>query len=258
VENEKLDINKGIAFMNSPIKYPVFEVEENAFLRQKILSTAIPQTDSKYFQINRRFNISDEERIVSKELVDCMGIYEEGDWWCLTVVKIKFSDNQVKYIFLPLSSGIVNTEAPTIKGLFDNQSSLIGLITKSAFYGERHWVLFDAIADLKFLQQLMYLFFPTDPYTVLLDTEFGGKFNFYLPTQISMKEISTSNMSMEFKEGHDISIKYNETHQIILYKDMKPISDVLSLQEKENLIGYITYSNPLLSELLIGVLVRVP
>jgi hypothetical protein len=248
--------------MNPPIKYPIFEVEENAFLKQKILPTAIPQTDSRYFQINRRFNISED--IVSKELIDCMGIYEEGDWWCLTVIKIIISDDQFKYIFLPLTSGIVNVESPTLKGLFDNQSPLVGLITNSAFYGERHWILYDAIANVDFVQKLIYLFFPTkgipenhpNLHTVIQDTEFGGKFDFHLLTEITTKEIKNMEMSLEFIENNNFSINYENTHQIILYRYLREIKDVTDLINKENVIGYITYSNLSLPELLIGILVK--
>jgi|GEM_PF-5530936 len=239
--------------MNPTIKYPIFEVEENAFLTQKILPVAIPQTDSKYFQANRRCNISEED-IVSKELIDCMGIYEEGDWWCLAVIKINVRDGQFKYLFLPLASGIVKEE------FFETHSPLIGITTNSTFYGERHWILYDALeevrfGDIKFVQKLIDLFFPPNPYMVIQNAELGGKFDFHLIKENNMYETYGNEMFLEWTENNDLSIKYGNTYEIILYRYIQPINAV-DLKEKENVIGYITYSSPFLSELLIGVLLK--
>lgn len=222
---------KGITYMDSSIKYPIFEIGENIELLQKILPSAIPQIDSRYFQVNRRFNIFEEN--LSKDLIDYMSIYEEGDWWCLTVVKITLNDNQTNYIFLPLTLGIADYESPTAYTLFDTQSPVAGVVTNSSFYGKRNWILYDAVSDTIFCKKLIYLFLPhknipeehPNAYAVIQDTGYGGKFDFHLLKEITHKDIKTREMLVEFTGNNDFSIKYNNIHQIILYRYLQPIND---------------------------------
>lgn len=256
------NINNGITHMDSSTKYPTFEIGENAELWQEILPIAIPQIGSKYFQANLRFKIF--EKILSKDLIDYMSIYEEGDWWCLTVIKITFNDNQIKYIFLPLSAGAADYESPAKFTLFDNQNPVIGMVTNSTIYGKRSWVLYDAVSDVAFCKKLINLFLPhknipenhPNAYTVIQKTGFGGKFDFHLLNENNFKEVNHTKMIIEFTENNDISVKYNNIYQLVLHKYAQPVNNISHLKKEENLIGYITYSNPSLPELLVGILVN--
>ena len=81
--------------MDQPeISYPGFELEDTVEALEDILVKAIPEINLQYFDTNPRFiNV---EKIASLSLVDYLGIYEEGDWWALSILKAIHTNGQLK------------------------------------------------------------------------------------------------------------------------------------------------------------------
>jgi hypothetical protein len=74
--------------------YPIFKVEDNVETWEGVLAEAIPEINPLYFEKNPRFR--GLGKIKSKVMLDYMSIYEEGDWWVLTVIKAMSVGGQSK------------------------------------------------------------------------------------------------------------------------------------------------------------------
>lgn len=136
--------------MQTEFTTPIFQVEDDIEAWERLLETAIPQIPPQYFPTNARFKSLGN--ISSSMLVDYMGLYEEGDWWVLTIIKITDLYGLSKYLFLPLTSRIDGASGGDLDDslIFGLDNVAFELETFSQLYGRRRWQIFDAFADFQF------------------------------------------------------------------------------------------------------------
>lgn len=228
--------------------YPVFKIEDNVSAWEGILETALVQLGHLYFSKNTRFPNLGE--ISEAHYVDHLGIYEEGDWWALTIISVKNKSREAYHLFLPLF-GAINTQPE------NNENVAFGIITESGSYGRREWKLLDAFTDDDFRKKLLHLFLPWDDrlnaYTEI--SERGtGKFSFHLKHGYDKEIRPIGKDFLRVTSSGNTLVKYENGFRLIFPQTLQR-KDISILEKSDHIIGWITYSNKDLGTLVIGVLI---
>lgn len=234
--------------------YSIFEVEEVVESRGPEYKEIIPKVGARYFFSNPRFRSLGQ--VSFPQMIDYLGIYEEGDRWTLTILE-GMVNNAVKYLFLPLTEGMPldpeNNEYGKPKPAF-------GIETNSPFYGKRQWQVFDAFADELFHQKLYNLFLPwrdvpenhVNAYVSLQESGIGS-FKFH--TKYELKEpIGLKGGEVEFVES-DLLLRFAE-YSLRIYQTLPAIIDIQLLEESPEVAGWIEYAGEKGLHLLIGILYK--
>lgn len=234
--------------------YSIFEVEEVVESRGPEYKEIIPKVGARYFFSNPRFRSLGQ--VSFPQMIDYLGIYEEGDRWTLTILE-GMVNNAVKYLFLPLTEGMPldpeNNEYGKPKPAF-------GIETNSPFYGKRQWQVFDALADQLFHQKLCNLFLPwrnvpenhINAYVTIQESK-NGSFKFH--TKHELKEpIGLKGGEMELIES-DLLLRFAE-HSLRIYQTLPTTIDIKLLEESPEIAGWIEYTGQQGLRLLIGVLYK--
>jgi hypothetical protein len=243
---------------------PTFKVTRNIEAYEHILDKAVSEINLLYFETNSRFK--GLGKISSPTLVDYMGIYEEGDWWALTVIKVTDSNHLPKYLFLPLTTRNVSSvsfEEGTLP--FDLGKAVFDLETHSETEGVFNMEMIDAFTDIHFYWKLINLFLPwknipsnhVNAYTTIHESGIG-KFTFHSPQNFQLNRSYMSGVLPKLTNTGDMSLQYGDSYQLVLHKFLSDTDDINSLQSTPNLLGWITYSGLHLPELLIGTLLSRP
>ncbi len=211
--------------------YPLFKIEDNVDAWEKLLEQAIPKIQPAFFLTSQRFNKLKGNLSVS--LVDYLGIYEEGDWWVLTVLKFETLDKSTVYIFLPLTSIIPNQQE-----MIADENIAFGIETESSFYGKRNWKIVEATSLLPEISKLFYIEEPICDFIELHQGKFGG-FDFHLKEKLQ-KELWRIETKVEFLPSGETQIKYKNSYSLIFPIYLAPVNS-LEL-DSPGTIGYITYS----------------
>ena len=217
--------------------YPVFKVDEFFDNQLSIFKEAVPKIDPRYFGLNARF--CSLGQISSPMLVDYIGIYEEGDGWVLTIVKV-IINNSTQYLFLPFTADMSRLESPPNNTQVQTfGKAAFGFETNSPMYGKRQWQVFDAFADDQFYQKLTDLFFPwngsDDPvnaYTTIYESGIG-KFTFRTKPEQNISVFQ--NGKYEFTETYFV-IKW-DNFQLCLYQAMPTLIDIETLETSSDIVG---------------------
>ena len=233
--------------------YPIFKVEEMVTSRGPEYKQIIPQINSRYFNSNPRFKSLGQ--VSSPRFIDYMGIYEEGDRWTLIIIKATIN-NAIQYLFLPLTETIHPDPRCPVYG-----KPAFGIETNLPDYGKREWQVFDAFADVNFMQKLCNLFFPwvgvsenhVNAYIDIQESgigrfEFYTKYAFVKPLAFYDGEVEPIESCFVLKLGG---------HNLRIYQTLPVIEDTKSLQDAQDVMGWISYSGEQGLKLLIGVLYRV-
>jgi len=242
--------------MKNKYDYPTFKVDEGTKGLLSVLEQAIPQIKPQYFSVNPRF--ADLAKVTSCSLVDYMGVYESGDLWVLTIIKINHLDGATNYIFLPLSSRIAGVDyQPQIHedlpiGL---NISAFGKETNSKEYGLRKWELYDALADIEFQRTILRLF-STDNWLDIMKSE-KGQFNFQaskdLPPIPDWNKLKNAFRISDKRHGC-IFLNYHNAYQIEFSAILnKNDTNILSLPD---VLGEIVYVGENNLKLVVGVVKR--
>jgi hypothetical protein len=237
--------------------YPVFKVDENFNKQILVFKQAVPKIAPRYFESNSRFHSLGQ--VSSLSLVDTLGIYEEGDAWVLTIVKVNIN-NSPQYIFLPFTSDI-----PQPKSSFDkSQIQTLGKAafvfeTNSPLYGKRQWIMVDAFTDYKFCPKLINLFLPwrgvsenhVNAYTTVYESGIG---KFIFQTKPKQKIPLLRRWKYEFMDSCFV-IKWDNLH-LDLYQTLPALVDIKTLDTSSDVIGWITYHGGENLQLIIGILYK--
>jgi hypothetical protein len=240
---------------NMEWNYPVLKVDESFQKQIPAFKQAVPGMDPRYFGLNARFKTLGQ--VSSPELVDTLGIYEEGDGWVITVIKATIH-NSTQYLFLPFCSAapeLPSGEAQT--PMFGKAA--FGFETESPRYGKRHWQMVDAFTDYKFFPKLINLFLPREgvsqehvnAYTTVYESGIG---KFIFQTKHKQKIPSLRRWKYRF-EGSRFSIKGDHFH-LDVYQTLPTRIDPKAMETSPDIIGWISYSGAESLQLLIGVLRR--
>jgi len=237
--------------------YPVFKVDEFFENKLPVFKQAVPKIDPRYFGYNSRFHSLGQ--VLSLSLVDYMGIYEEGDSWVLTVVKVNIN-NSAQYLFLPFTTDTPQPESsPNNIQIHTFGKAAFGFETNSPTYGKRQWQVFDAFTDYMFYQKLINLFLPwenvsqTHVNAYMTVYESGvGKFTFQ--TKHEQKIPLLRFWKYEFMGSYFV-IKWDNFH-LDLYQTLPTMVDIKALETSPDVIGWITYSGAEDLQLIIGILYK--
>ena len=232
-------------------RYPIFKVDEDIVSWGRAFERIIPEIAPRYFFSNPRFRQLGQ--VSSPRLVDWLGIYEEGDFWILTIVAVTI-EGILQYLFLPLTSVISSDHR--IPGL---GSPAFGLETSSSFHGKRRWKVCDAFIDPAFQRKIFDLFLPcTDiPEThvnayVQLQKSGIGDFDFHSKYDLAEPLYLDGRCELEyFGTGIRLSLSdyYLEIHQVL-----PTTVDSGQLEGSSQVVGWIDYSRKPGLRLWIGVL----
>jgi len=214
--------------------YPILDVGDNIEAWEKSLEQAIPKILPTFFSKSKRFSWI--QSYSSLSLIDYMGIYEEGDWWALTIVKVDFLDKPSIIIFLPIT-GIISNQLQAS----DDENIAFGIKTESAFYGIRNWKIIDAFLGTGFLIQLSKLFYKNEDVCDYIDLHKSkiGIFDFHLKND-APNNLWERKMGIKFLPSGEAQINYENSYSLIFPTQVT--SRRLFDLESPNLIGYITYS----------------
>jgi len=235
--------------------YPVFKVDEFFNDKLPVFKQAVPKIVPHYFESNSRFNSLGQ--VSSPSLVDYMGIYEEGDGWVLTVIKVLIN-NSTQYLFLPFTSDIPHPDSSSNNTQIQTfGKAAFGFETNSPMYGKRQWQVFDAFADYKFYQKLLNLFLPwkdvpqnhVNAYTTVYESGVG---RFIFQTKHEQTAPLLRVQKYEFEESR-LVIKGDNFH-LDLYQILPNAIDIKTLEASPDVLGWITYSGEV--QLLIGILYK--
>ena len=241
--------------------YPTFKVEDNVHAWERQLAQAIPQIGPRFFSSNPRFRRLGE--IAAPTLVDYMGIYEEGDWWVITIIKTGSPNGTPRYSLFPLTDDTFRVlGSPLVRIFLGSRDIAFGLETDSQFHGHRQWKLVDALAAPAFWVKLLFLFpLLEEKYEHWLHTyitvhESGiGTFNFHLKEDIQERVREIRGIAIKVTRSDDTLIKYGRAFQLVLPLAL-PSADTSALETSEAVIGWITYTGPQNTDLLVGTLKR--
>ena len=239
--------------MKNKYDYQIFKVDEGTEGLLNVLEQAIPQINPQYFLVNPRF--AHLTKVTSCSLVDYMGVYESGDLWVLTIIKINHLDSATNYIFLRsllvLRALIINRKIHEDLPIGLDISVSFGTETNSKAYGVKNGH-YDALADIQFQRTIQRLF-STDNW---LDIKKSGKgqFNFKLP------KTSTNSDWNRLKDAFRISDKrngcmylnYHNTYQIEFSTPLR-IYDT-NILSSPDVLGEIVYKGD--NDLSVGVILR--
>jgi hypothetical protein len=237
--------------------YPLFKVDELFENKLPVFKQAVPKIAPRYFWLNSRFHSLGQVSLPS--LVDYMGVYEEGDGWVLTVVRVNIN-NSTQYLFLPFTSDIPQPESsPNDRQIQAFGKAAFGLETNSPMYGKRQWQVFDAFTDYKFYQKLMNLFLPREgipqnhvnAYTTVYESGIG---KFIFQTKHEQEASLLRVEKYEFVES-DLSIKGSNFH-LDLYQTLPTVVDIESMETSPDVMGWITYSGEENLQLIVGILYK--
>ena len=237
--------------------YPLFKVDEYFNKRLPVYRLAVPKIAPRYFESNSRFHSLGQ--VLSPSLVDYMGVYEEGDAWVLTVVKVNIN-NSAQYIFLPFTSDFPQPESHASTTLIQTfGKAAFGFETDAPTYGKRQWQMVDAFTDYKFCPKLMNLFLPwegvpqnhVNAYTSIYESGVG---KFIFQTKPEQKIPLLRRWKYEFKESCFV-IKSDNFH-LDLYQTLPASVDTKTLEESPDVIGWIGYSGEENLQLVIGILYK--
>jgi hypothetical protein len=245
------------------LHYPIFKIDDTGEARDNILSQAVAEIDPLYFETNPRFKGMGKSS--SPILVDCMLVYEEGDRWDLTIVRVLDTNGQSKYLFLPLVADIESEMTTKISQFvpIDLGDVAFGLETHSQLMGTRNWKVVDAFSDFGFIMKLINLFLsrerldPNHPnaYTEIRDRGIGRfVFHFSPDFQKGWKHSFGIGILPEHTETGEISLEYGGLYRLVINSILPTATDIVSLQSAPNVAGWIIYSGPQTPDLLIGVL----
>jgi hypothetical protein len=235
--------------------YPVFKVDELFKNKLPVFKQAVPKIDPRYFGLNSRFKSLGQ--VSSLDLVDYMGIYEEGDAWILTVIKATIN-NLTHYLFLPFTSDIPRPgSSPGNIQIQEFGKAAFGFETNSPMHGKRQWQVFDAFTDYKFYPKLIDLFLPwkgvsqnhVNAYTTVYESGIG---KFIFQTKHEQKIPLLRKWKIEFTESCFV-IKWDNVH-LDLYQTLPALVDIRTMETSPGVIGWITYSGEEDLQLIIGIL----
>lgn len=77
------------------LPYPIFKIDDTAEAGEDILSKAVSEMSPLYFKKHPRFKKLGA--VTSPILINYMRVYEEGDGWNLTIVRVLGKNGQPKY-----------------------------------------------------------------------------------------------------------------------------------------------------------------
>lgn len=230
--------------------YPIFQVDEVVESRGSEYKRIVPNISPHYFFSNPRFRSLGQ--VSFPTLIDYMDIYEKGDGWTLTIIKVEIN-NTIQYLFLPLTASIPPDPRNSEYG-----NPAFGIETNSSFYGKRKWQVFDAFADWIFYQKLCNLFLSTEKIpqfhvNAFLDLHESGIGNFFFHTKSELKEpIHFGGGKMEMA-GADLLLRFAK-HELKIYQLLPNMNENKSITESSDVTGWIEYSGENGLHLLIGVL----
>jgi hypothetical protein len=239
--------------------YPVFEVDE--FFNKKLTAfkQAVPKISPDYFLANPRF--SSLSRVLSPELVDYLGIYEEGDGWVLTVVKV-IVNQAIEYLFLPFTSvGVQSGPLPYEELLRSKlRTPAFGFETNSPAHGKRQWQVVDALADYKFHQKLTNPFQPREgipqnhvnAYVRVYESGIG---RFGFESKDENKIPLLRKWKYEFQQSCFV-IRWDNNSHLDLFQTLPAMAGMEKLKTSSKVLGWISYSGEADLQLLVGVLYR--
>ncbi len=226
--------------------YPIFDATDNVEAWEKLLARAIPLMNPLYFAANPRFKGLGP--VTHAELLDYLGVYDEGDWWVLTIIATTDTNGQVHHIFLPL----------TTKERASDSDIAFGVETVSAFHGKRSWKIIDAFGEQAFIFKLLHLFetwehVPEDHSNACTAFHEGeaGKFVFHAPGSFQMNQLSHMSASIEITASGELRLTYADRYRLeILGILMEPNAGTeFSIS---GAIGTIAYHQEGMPALLIG------
>jgi hypothetical protein len=239
--------------------YPIFQADESFEKKFPVYQQAIPKISLEYFAANPRF--SSLGRVASPELVDYMGVYEEGDGWVLTVIKVIVNDS-VEYLFLPFASGIPKPESLAAKKLLPSGfgKPAFGFETDSPEYGKRQWQLVDALADYKFHQKLTNLFqplegIPQNHVNAYVRVYESGNGRFVFEAKDEKKIPILRRWKYEFQRSCFV-IRWDNNSHLDLFQTLPAMAEMEKLKTYPEVMGWITYSGEANLQLLVGVVFR--
>ena len=237
--------------------YPVFKVDEFFENKLPVFRQAVPKIDPRYFGLNARFHSLGQ--VSSPNLVDYMGIYEEGDSWVLTVVKCLIN-NSTQYLFLPFTAGIPQAESsPNNVQIPTFGKAAFGFETDSPMYGIRQWQVFDAFTDYKFYQKLINLFLPwegvpqnhVNAYITVYKSGIG---KFIFQTKHGQKTTQLRVRKYKFVESCLVIEGYG--FHLDFYQTLPTVVDIGTLKASPSIMGWVTYSGEENLQLIIGILYK--
>lgn len=186
--------------------YPVFRSAEES----TDLSEILPCVSAEYFASSVRFQC--KKTIESVELVADTQYWDEGDWWAITLLSINYADNSSEFVFLPILHTILSNADPRlslkIDGILTAHPELIayGHITKSAYFGRRDWVAYDAFLEESFADIIIGLFWPNSPFWSLEAVSNGDNVIAFNSSVPEIEELSESDASTKIKSNGDVEV----------------------------------------------------
>ena len=246
----------------SGLPYPIFKVNEDVDAWEKFLPRAVSQINPRYFDKNPRFKR--ESQVSKAVLLGYSSIYEEGDWWALTIIELTIKNGIHKYVFLPLTAQNAHAKlAQNNSGLTGLDSVAFGLETKSGFFGKRSKKIVDAFSDISFCIKLIQLFSTqkdkleedVNAYTVIHDGG-TGQFTFQALKNLQPEWDARQGISMEFNEWGDLLLKYGDVYRLTIHQALPFTVGSGDTQELKSPLGQIAYRGMDALELLIGTLER--
>jgi hypothetical protein len=239
--------------------YPTFKVEDDVHAWERFLVQAIPKIAQQYFPANPRFK--DLGQITSPSLVDYMGIYEEGDWWALTIIKVNDSIGSPRYLFIPLMADSPAAPGSLMSDRFLPGISTIAFIieTDSQFYGSRSWVVFDALADPTFRYKLLYFFLQKENVAnnqvnayITVNISGLGQFDFHLKDDVRIRMEKIRSSALRITRSGDTLVKYG-AYRLVIPQTLATVN-TWELETSGGVVGWITYSGPQGTNLVVGIL----
>jgi hypothetical protein len=230
--------------------YPIFQVDEVVASRGPEYKRIIPKISPRYFFSNPRFRSLGQ--VSFPNLIDYMGIYEEGDRWTLTIIDAVIN-NTTQYLFLPLTESI-----PPDFGESEHGRPAFGIETNSQLYGKRIWQAFDAFDDELFYQKLCNLFLPYEGVPenhvnayVNIQKSGVGTFKFHVKHELK-DPIHLAGTKMEITES-GLWLRFAK-YNLRIYQLLPAMVDVEPLEESPDVAGWIVYTGEKGLRLLVAVL----
>jgi hypothetical protein len=239
--------------------YPSFEVNDNVKAWERLLADAIPGIHPRYFEQNPRYKGMGEVRL--PVLVDYMGLYEEGDWWVLTIVEVRVGEGRAIHLFLPFVAvipGISDTDRALPSGL---DAIAFELVTHSAAHGPRQWKVVDAFADDGFRRKMFDMFLETagsdekagNAYTVIHESGIG-KFNFQSFHDLRGRWDNTAGTSVELTATGDTVVRCCGSLRMIFNQTLSINGSHSNMPAQSKQLGQISYRGIQNPEFLVAVL----
>ena len=238
--------------------YPIFKAGELFDEHFPVYKEAIPNIGPCYFKFNSRFRSLG--KVTSPELVDYLGVYEEGDAWVLTVIKVVIK-NSTKYVFLPFTSSFLEQAESPNSVLYKSEfgKPAFGFEINSSRDGKRKLQVFDAFADYKFYIKLTNLFHPLEnipmnhvnAYVNIYESGIGN-FNFHTKPEQEIPYLQFG--KYEFKKNCFV-VNWDKFH-LDIYKTLPTGVDISKLEASPDIVGWITYSGEDNIKILIGILYK--